>query len=438
MLFFSNFFSSISTKEDIENPKIQFGKYSDRNKTSEQLEHWKHSVQLFENQEYLDAFEEFFKYLKDSKIENVKYTRELEQIKFEFFQGSKVIKGYVNKNEISAVSEIVQFEKPNVAVMKRLLTENYFLWFSKFTKKDNVFRLEYYSPIKNAEPESVYFSLQELANEADSFDDILVDEFPFLKPINIGKVEKLSEQELSVKLKFLKQIINQTIKSVESLSVSSFKGAISFSLLNLTYKIYYLFAPEGTLLDELKDIQLLFWTKKDLTDEQKNKKMILELKKIALKSDEEISKSLYKVTSTFPVVKPTDYNKIMKFVKAEIEKIHWYRENKYFDVHQAICEYVVGYCSFSYGMAPVINDLFQVFWKVTNYQYYKELGFLDEFVKKGKLNSHNIVKRINKIISSNRESYPKLVFNIRGLNFSSTHEFASSFLYEFINCDFSQ
>lgn len=438
MLFFSNFFSSISTKEDIENPKIQFGKYSDRNKTAEQLEYWKQSIQLFENEEYLDSFEQFFKYLKDSKIENVKYTRVSEQIKFEFFQGSKVIKGYITKNEVSAVSEIVQFEKPNVAVMKRLLTENYYLWYCKFAKKDNVFTLNYSTHTKNAHPSSVYFSLQELANVADSFDDILVDEFPFLKPINIGKVEKLSEHELSIKLKSLKQIINQTIKSVESLSVNSFKGAISFSLLNLTYKIYYLFAPEGTLLDELKDIQLLFWTKKDLSIEQKNKKMIFELKKIASKSDEEISKSLYKVTSTFPVVKPTDYSKIIKFVKAEIEKVHWYRENKYFDVHQAICEYIVSYCSFSYGMAPVINDLFQVFWKVTNNEYYQELGFLDEFVKKGKLNSHNIIKRTNKIINTNKKAYPKLVFSVRGLNFSSTHEFASSFLYEFINCDFSQ
>ncbi len=220
------------------------------------------------------------------------------------------------------------------------------------------------------------------------------------------------------------------------MSSNNFKGAISFSLLNLTYKIYYLFAPEGTLLDELKHIQSLFWVKNDMSDEVKNQKMIVELKKIVAKPDEEISKSLYKVTSTFPVVKPTHYSKIIEFVETEIEKIHWYRENKYFEIHQAICEYIVSYCTFTYGTDPVINDLFQVFWKVTNHEYYEELGFVDEFVKKGNLNSHNIAKRINKIISANKQQYPKLVFNTRGLNFSSTHEFASSFLYEFMNCEF--
>ncbi len=437
MGFFSNFLSTISTKDDIENPLIQFGKYSDRNKTPAQLESWTKSTSLFNEQKYLDAFEEFFIYLKDPVIENVLYTRKKEQIDFKLYQGSKIVKGYINNEEVYIISEVVQFDKVNVAVMRRLLVENYYLWYSKFSKNNNVFTLQHRTPTKDEHPTSLYFAIKEVANVADSFDDTLVDEFPFLKPINLGAIEKLPTAELNIKLNYFKKTIDETLESINKLSASRFKGAISFSLLNIAYKIYYLFAPEGTLLDEVRHIHSIFWSKNKLTDEIKNQKMIEEFEKLSSKSNSEISKSLYKVTSTFPQVKPTHHDKVHDFVKREIEKIHWYRENKYYDIHLAICEYIVSYCTFVYGTEPVIIDLFQVFWKVTNHKYFTELGFVDEFVKNDKIILNTIEKRINKIISSNKNAYPNLVFNSRRLNTSSLHEFASSFLYEFINCEFN-
>lgn len=436
MDFFSNFFSAISTKDDIENPAIQFGKYSDRNKTPEQLQKWQQAVELFKQQKYLDAYELFFQYLKDPEIENVVYNKVSSQITFELYQGSKKVHGLITPQEVSAYSQVVQFDEPNIAVMRRLLAENYYLRYCKFSKKNKTFTLQHRSATKDMHPSALYFVLKEVANVADAFDDFLIADFPFLKPINIGKVEQLSQNELYIKIKYLKKYTQETLKQINSLPANNFKGAISFMLLNLTYKIYYLFAPEGTLLEYLKNTQNFFWSQKDLPEEQRNAKMQDDLQKMLQFTDDDIAKSLYKVTSTFPVAQPTGVAKLKELMETEIEKIHWYRENKYFEIHQSICEYIVSYASFAYGLEPVVNDLLQVFWKVTNYDYFAELGFKDDYMKNGKIMRHNVEKRINKIISSNKSAYPKLNFNTRRLNFSATNEFASSFIYEFINCDF--
>ena len=412
MSIFSKFFTS-SSAEDTGNPEIQFGKYSDRNKTPEQLENWKKSVALFEEQNYLDAFEEFFKYLKDPKIDNVKYSRKSEEITFELFQGSKNVTGYINNDEVYAVSEVVTYEKTNIAVMRRLLSENYFLWYSKFSKTKDAFTIRHRAPVKEEHPTTLYYSLKEVANVSDSFDDVLVDEFTFLKPINIEHIEQLPDAELKIKLASLKNMIADNLKIYHTLDANKFTGARSFTLLNLLYKIYYLYAPEGTLLDDIRLAQSIFWQNNNMQDTIRNQKMLAEIEKIQKMSDEEITKSLYKVKATFPVVKPTPYRNITDFVKKEIEKIHWYRENKYYDIHQKICEYIISFSTYTHGVEPVIHELFQVFWKVTNHEYFEELGFKDNFVKKNKINMHAIDKKISRIISNYRTTYPKLTFNTK-------------------------
>jgi len=438
MGLFSKFFSSPKVPTSGNKPEVQFGRYTDRNKSPEQLESWTQSVDFFKEKKYLESYNKFFEYLKDPKVDNVKFTKHEDRIEFEFIQGSKIVKGVANETELFAEAEVVIFDKPNVAVMRKLLTENFYLWFTKFTIRDNMFTIRHLTPSQAAHPTSVYFSLKELANVADSFDDVLVDEFPFLLPVNVSHIQPISETEKKIKLKYFRDSINQAINRLKELDTDHFSAARSFIILNLTYKLYYLLAPEGTLLDELRKIQSIFFDDTEDSDIERLDKMIDEYLMLLKKSDVEISKSLYKVKATFAVVKPTHYNKVINFVNEEIEKINWYRDHKYHDIQQAICEYIVASSCFNFGLDPIITDIFHVFWHSLNYELFYDLGFKEEFylVTSKKLNQTIIEEDINKIIANNKATYPNLVFHTKNLNYKTKHDFATSFLYEFINCNF--
>jgi len=49
-----------------------------------------------------------------------------------------------------------------------------------------------------------------------------------------------------------------------------------------------------------------------------------------------------------------------------------------------------------------------------------------------------ISQKINLLNSIYQKNYPKFIFNIKHLNLDNKYLFANTFLYDFINFDFSQ
>ncbi|MCF6364953.1 MAG: YbjN domain-containing protein [Bacteroidales bacterium] len=441
MGIFNKIFSESDSDKHPENiPNIQFGRYTDRHKTPEQISSWDKSIALYKEKKYLDSYFEFFNYLRDPKVDNVKISKETDKIKFEIIQGSKVVKGYASNAEVTANSEIASFkEKPHVAVMRKLLGVNYDLFFSKFAIKDNTYVLKFSANVLDAPTEALYASLKEVANQADKYDDVLTDEFSFLKEVNIDHIEELPESEKEVKYNYLITSVNDTIKRTEELTQKDLAGAGSFLLLQLTFKIYYLLAPEGVLLDDLRYIQGVFFRHDNSTTAEKNHLMVEEFKKVITKPKDKILKSLYKAKATFAVVKPTNYQTVADFIFGELKKIEWYKNNNYFDVQQAICDYIVAYAEFSYGMDAPVYELFEIYWKATNDKYYKNLGFNVEYYNSEtkEFKQSKIENDILKIISNAKRKYINLDFKTHLLKFTSLHEFSTSFLTEIEKLNFN-
>ena len=226
--------------------------------------------------------------------------------------------------------------------------------------------------------------------------------------------------------------MDDTLKRFDELDPDKFVGARSFLLLNLTFKLYYLLAPEGVLLDDFRYIQGIFFANNKDTNMQKNYYMADEFRKLSKKPKEEILKSLYSVKATFAVVKPTPYAEVADFIKSEIEKIAWYQNNKYPDIQQAICEYIVAYTCFFFGMVSPVYDFFDVFWQVVNSDYYKKLGFKQDYYNSNskQFNRNNIEKELNRIVSEYRNEYPNMQFQVSALRYNSNADFVTSFLYE--------
>ncbi|HEX7756726.1 MAG TPA: hypothetical protein VF421_15345, partial [Niabella sp.] len=84
------------------NPSMDFGRYSDNNKQSGKVRRWKDADQLFKEKKYAASVDAFFDYLKDDVAGNVTYIRDDNQVRFEFYQGSKIIRGEIKDNHLSA------------------------------------------------------------------------------------------------------------------------------------------------------------------------------------------------------------------------------------------------------------------------------------------------------------------------------------------------
>ena len=113
-----------SEEEDPNVPVIRFGRYSDNNKSVEKVEKWNESESLFKEKKYYQSIKAFFEYLRDEDTDNVDHIPDGNKGNFQFYQGSKIIRGYYNEELFEAEVWLAQMPAPSVPVMRRLLEMN--------------------------------------------------------------------------------------------------------------------------------------------------------------------------------------------------------------------------------------------------------------------------------------------------------------------------
>jgi hypothetical protein len=412
--------------------QVRFGRYTDANKGQEQLKYWTESKNLFTEKKYVDSFEAFFKYLGDPKENNVTFTRDGDEINFEITQGSKVIKGKTTANSVSAETNVVRFESPSVPVMRKLMNQNYVLKYSKFAINDNVIVMKFTSNVIDCGPSKMYHALKELATKADQHDDLLVSEFSSLEAVDTGHTVPLSEMEREAKFKYLQKWINDTLTRVNELDDNKDNGAISYLYLRLAYKIDYLLAPEGKLMDEMEHIHRVYFAKDDKSAIEKNSLMKEAFQKIVDQPKDRILESLYRIKATFGIVTPAGHKEVADFIHGQVGNVPWYAENNYPDVALSIYEYTAGYCLFRYGMYQPSIELMDLFMHVFNQDFYSEVGVSSRYYDtgSGQLDKTAIQARIEHIIAEGKKEFPQLAFATQYLKYDSLLDFGATFMKE--------
>ncbi len=433
MSFISRFITRLLSRKEKSKLKIEFGKYTEKFDHPDYEKKWNLAQDLYRKGSVIEAYAVLFDFLTDPERKNLEYVKSNHKLEFSFYQGSKKVVGLITDFEISAEAQVAQFDgelPPNL--LELLLQENFKLRFSRFVRAQNTLSLKYDAPVKITSPEDLYQALRELAIFADSYDDILVDRYASLKPVNIQHIMPLSEEEVRVKIDFIRSWTKHTLNQTDKLTKDKYsrehnKGLVSYLLLSLIYKIYYLIAPEGVLLDFLKQLDKMYWqTSESIL--QKNDYIISALQNLYNQSDEYFKRSLYRVISTFSVVQPVKPAKIVDFVSSELEKINWIKSQNP-EIYVRACEYIIGYLNFHIALSPGLKHLLNVLWRVFNDDYFIALGYSLNFLSRGKLNSFAIEFHINKVLSQ----YQLKGFRTSKLVYSSLPEFAKSFLQEFIN-----
>ena len=428
---FDKLFSWTRKKEEPQ-PDVVLGRYSDNNKSVEKTNRWNDADALFKEKNYVKSIDAFFEYLRDDSIGNVVTERKGEVLNFTIYQGTKVVRGNCDNSRLYAEVSLARMPQPSIPVMRRLLEQNYLLYYSRYTLQNDRICMRFDSEITTSSPNKLYNGLKELATRADKQDDILVQDFSHLEQVDTDHVEAMPEPERKVKLEYFRQFIKESIDYIETLDKDKLAGGIAYMLLSLGYRLDYLVAPEGKLLFELEKTISAYFAKEERTAQEKNQLMIEGYKKILGKKDDEILPYLFHSTATFSIVAPQPHKAIADAINTAIQNMLWYRDNKYPEIARQILEYGISYCQYSFSMPKPLTQLFRLFMEINYPVYFLALGFHGQLYDpaSNQFEREEIEEKISEIITEWKEKYPNLVWSPQHIRYDHILSFNQSFLNE--------
>jgi hypothetical protein len=138
-------------------PAISFGRYSDNNKPVEKVNRWTDADNLFKEKKYTESFDAFFEYLRDDSLNNVVHERNESNGRFQFYQGSKIVRGNYDSEHLHAEVTLAKMPSPNIPVMRRLLEMNFNLYYSRYALDGERLCMRFDSDIETANPNKLYY-----------------------------------------------------------------------------------------------------------------------------------------------------------------------------------------------------------------------------------------------------------------------------------------
>lgn len=440
MGIFERFFKG-ATNFNRQRPDILFGRYTDSYKPEEKYDAWDQAMTLFDKQQFLPAYHKLLQYLRDEEIENVRWWKEPTGIRFELLQGSKKITGYADSRKVHAEAKIAKAFNLEERFMRRLLEKNYDLQYSHFAlDPDNNLTIRFDTYTLDGSPFKLYYAFKELATQADKQDDLLLDEFSGLEPVDIHHLKELPQELKVIKYDFLHRNIHFVLDYYKNgaLEAAQYGGAMAYLLLDMCYKLDYLIKPEGFMMETLERINRRYFALEGTNTEIKNNNLVKELDDLVGRPKEEFYKEMYHGISTFGITTPVNHDRVISFIDGELSNMDWYFQNGHMEIAQAVPGYIIGYCLFNYALPKPDRDIFHLYYEITEAAYFEKLGFEPVLYHQGSFNKKAIKKAFRQLTEANQSKYPKFAPDISKLNFTSRAHFAKSYLLMVRDLDMSQ
>ncbi len=420
-------------------PPVIFGRYSDNNKTLQKTQSWTDADNLFKEKKHHECIATFFNYLRDDAAQNVSSAKNGAEYEFSFYQGSKIVRGRYDDKRLTAEVTLAKMPSPSVPVMRRLLEQNFNLYYSRYALENERLCMRFDTDLETANPNKLYYAFKELATRGDKQDDLLVQDFATLQTLDTDHVETIPDAEKEVKYKYLLQWIKETIDVVEPLDAEKMSGGIAHLLLNLAYRIDYLLVPEGRLLYDLEDLVTMYFVKDEKPVPEKNKAMLNAFKKVQTKTKDDVFPYLFRSKHTFAITMPQTQKTISDTIFGANQNMAWYRDNDYPYIAQQVSEYGFGYCQYNFSLPKPITEMYLILMKVCYSDFFKELGFKDELYNSStkQFNRELIEQKINAIIQQWAEKFPQITFKTENLKYDSLMSFTYSYTaeVEFVNTE---
>ena len=413
-------------------PAISFGRYSDNNKPVGKVNRWTDADNLFKEKKHTDSFDAFFDYLRDDAAGNVVHERNESNGRFQLYQGSKIVRGSYDKEHLHAEVTLAKMPSPNVPVMRRLLEMNFNLYYSRYALDGERLCMRFDSDIETANPNKLYYGLKELSTKADKQDDLLVQDFAMLQTTDTEHIIPIPSDEKEIKFQWLHKWIDETLSYTKTLEADKFSGGIAYLLLALAYRLDYLIVPEGKILHDLEKVVVIYFKKDERQTTEKNRDMMVEFEKLRNRPKEEVFEALYRSKHTFAIVMPQNYKTIADSIYNANQNMKWYRDKNHLSIAAQIAEYGIAYCQYSYSLPRPVTEFFQLFMMVNHNEYFKALGFNNEYYKAEtkQFDADKIADRIKDIINTWKAKYPNLKMKMENIRYDSLVSFNVSFTTE--------
>ena len=410
-------------------PSVAFGRYSDGNKSPQQLADWNASMAAFDRQDFVIAFDHFFRYLKDAAEENVFVERQNGRVHFVIFQGSNRVSGFANERWLRAEAKLAKADMLNVGFMRRLLEQNFALKYGRYALDgDNNIVLIFDSYTLDCSPYKLYYALREIALLADKQDDLLLDEFKMLQPAtpSAGLQITISEQEKKVKYDFVVSQINAVLTQINHIDAERNAPAVAYLLLHLCYKLDYLVKPEGVMMETLERVHRTFFSNEEKTSLQKNNAVRREFEQLLLRSKSDFLKEFYRTKATFGLTNTTTHEQLLSFIGGELKNLESYANHPNEAVELAIMGYAVAFSLFNYALLAPDTALLHLYLEILESDYFQSLGYS---LPHADLGAPKLVRqRVKDVAKANSDKFPKFCPNTDRLDFNSKAAFAKSYL----------
>lgn len=417
------------------------GRYSDNNKNVAQLEEWEKSNEAFEAKNFMEAYAHFFKYLIDPSKNNVILNNRNGKLEFEILQGSKIIRGICDEKGYKAKGNIAIMKTPSVAVMRKLLNQNFTLNYSRFCIDDeNTLCIR--SDAKNIglNPSKLYYSLKELSVRCDRLDDALKNEFSNLEALDRQHITEKTATEIQYKYEWLQKSLETTISRVKGLDMEKDNGAISYLIMAMIFRIDYLLVPEGKTLEYIYKITDIYYDPNIASYVEKNRQIIALLEELKNRTIEDFKLDQYNYTSTFSSVNPINYQSVIDSIVNSNKNHDWYVKNNFPDAALCCPEYGFAYCRFAYSTHAVFNELFDVFMNILHTDFYKNLGIDRGLynVESKIINREKLIIVCKEILDKYKSVYPNINLVFENIKTDDLLQFALSFSDEVTYLNFNK
>ncbi len=411
--------------------EMQWGHYSDNNRTPEQKALWGEADVLFNEEKYAEALETFLHYLRDEEGSVSWHKDETDgKLHFQIAQGSSFIEGVFDGAFIHACVPLASSPNPGTAVMRRLLELNYELRYTSVgLDEKSVFHFVFDTDAATASPHKLFEGLQELALKSDRQDDSLTTDFRDLEAVPHAPVDVMPERELAAKWKAFQRWTERALQLADTLDRDLYAEAIARIYLCAVYRLDFLLSPEGRLMLELEKISGYYRKQPDKPLIQRNQQMRTALQGLLSWSREEVTQCLHRTRSTFSVTDPPKADRMRENILSALRDAAVYEARKQPELVLQMIEFGPLYDRYLFTLPDAVSGLTLLLCAVLHPRFFTDLGLRDDFYDIGtqKLNEPLIKATVGELISSGKAVSPTLSFDLSKVDFSSRAAFGASY-----------
>jgi len=423
---------------------IHFGRGIHAEISPNEEELFNKSYEAFEKKEIVLAYEYFFlsllNYTKNKENENIVLEKRDNTLFFTLFQGSAKIEGTVTQENLYAEATIVKSKDASVALKRYILERNYQLTYANYFSDATYIKIKLYQDNITLSPQKIFFPLRELALNADFDKEHIKSEFPTIPLQEISHLKKIKQEELQTKYSYLQKWIKELEEKILTLPSNDNSGMQSFLYLNLLFKIDYLLVPKYKIYQELSKKLQEYFSNELSTLEAKNEELRKYLSSLQELSFEAFSQNFYTAKYTFNPIEKSSYEDVINFIEESLNKLRWYKHNRYPQVIPTIYNYIAFHSLYNFGMNSVLKELFHTLVTILNSSFFDALQCTHNFydIENDKLQKKAIISHLKNIEERGIQKYKSLIIASEELNFDSLESFSYSYYNMLKNINFEE